>query len=771
MANPACPPTAAARLVPVTRYSLPTAALAVWCAVAAPAYAQEQTPNEATAILNTWAEGLNALEGVTASFKSVKAGDTSRSATLTGGKISYSLPNFPWFAQDGGSRPGKLSLSVSFDEMDFAGLRETGDRIEADTIAIPGTLDVRLEVEAAPDEPKKISSGPEGSSDASPSPSPQPQGTDNVTPDRGDSPALTVQTSVLVAGTMEASYQDVLIEDFSAPIALPPKPEGATGAIATARQWLEAFRQVRTARAFIAEVTSNSTTEGAGSSSSVYNDVLMLNLNDGRVAEEAISKFRVLQETPGPDGQSQTLDMSGGTATVRGVDLAPLAVLLGGPEEPGRTTLVDREELLDLTFSADGAKGRIASVMLEDMTLADPSKAKLVGIVERTEKGETVPEEETGMAVLSDMGKFSLGRMEFNGLEVESPEVSAQLRRFLLKELSGTGLGEVSIDGLQIQTQETPAASSGNGDDAGQDTAPPATSVFLDHAGIFRVGFPSAAALSVLGTAGEPTPEQIQAAMPTIGKMIVSALEVTLPDDSGKDAAENTGEDAAASSTIRLNLAELLQGGFTNKIPTRSSFVIDGLTVPASQITDQGLRGLLDQLGIEELEFNQSFSVAWSPATEDLSLSNLTVELRGGGKASLSLELGNVPAMLFTSPDMAQVALAGAVIKSGRLRVTGEELISALLSDQAQETQLTEEQLADGFADALRGEIGPLAGTRFGEDLIKGFRSFLTNPDELSVVLEPKTPVGVAELLALAVTSPSSIPDRLEAKVISGAAK
>ncbi|MBD8894097.1 hypothetical protein [Roseibium litorale] len=759
MAIPAWSGTADARFPCLIRYGAPFTALALFFTFTPAAYAQDTdrpaAGNGATAILQGWTQELNAIDGITASFKAVTPGDLNRSASLQGGKISFNFSDFPWIADHGGATLGKLSVSISFDEIDFAGLRQSGGMIEADTIAIPGSFDISMRVETASEAPKKISADSKDVAGTGKQPEP-----DAGSPISGKTPSLSAEARVLVPSTMEASYQDVLIEDFSIPAALPAKPEGESSAIATARQWLAAFRQVQVARAFISEVTSNSTTRDAGSSSSVYNDILLLDLKDGRIAEEAVSNFRVIQENPDQDGQPQRVDLNGGTATVRGLDIAPLAMLLGGPEEPGRTTLLDREELLDLTFSADGTTGSIDSVMLEDISLTDTSKANLVQIASRAEKGEDLTEDEIGTAVLLDLGKFALGRMEMNGLSADSEEGTAQLRRFLLKGLSGSGLAEVSIDGLQVQAKD--GASPAPAPDAKDtDAAPSAAGVFLDHAGIFRIGFPSSTALSVLGTVDEPTPSQIRDAMPTIGKIIVSALEVTVPETEGD----------AAKSTIRLNLAELLQGGFTSKIPTRSSFVIDGLSVPATQVTDPGLRKILDDLGIEELEFNQAFSAAWNPSTEDLTLSNLTVELRGGGKATLSLELGKVPALLFTSPELAQVALAGATIKSGRLRVTGEELISALLSDQAQETQLTEDQLADGFAEALRGEIGPLAGTRFGEDLIKGFRSFLTNPDELSVVMEPKTPVGVAELLALAVTSPASIPDRLEAKVVSGAAK
>ncbi|SHM75005.1 hypothetical protein [Roseibium suaedae] len=769
MANPVWSGTAEPRFSPMIRHGLPATALALWCSLTPAAHAQDSdkpaSGNDATAILQTWTQGLNALDGVTASFKAVKAGDLNRSASLQGGKISFNFSEVPWIAENGGTTMSRLSVTISFDEIDFGGLRESGGLIEADTIAIPGSLDFSMKVEPEPDAPKKISADGKEAPEAGGKPE-----ADTGSPVVDDVPALNTEVRVLIPSTMDASYQDVLIEDFSIPAILPDKPEADSDTIATARQWLAAFRQVRVARAFVSEATSNSTGDSTGPASSVYNDMLMLDLKDGRIAEQAVSSFRVIQEATGENGETHRVDFNGGAATVRGLDIAPFAMLLGGPDEPGRTTLLDREELLDLTFSSEGTKGSIDSIMLEDLSLLDTSKANLVEIASRAEKGEELSEDDIGTAVLLDLGRFSLGRMEMNGLSADGEEGNAQLRRFLLKGLSGSGLAELSIDGLQVQAKDgTTEAPETNGGDA--EATSSATGVFLDHAGLFRVGFPSAAALAVLGQVDEPTPSQIRDALPTVGKMILSALEVTVPDGTADGDTGSSGEDAAAKSTIRLNLAELLQGGFTDKIPTRSSFVIDGLSIPASQITDPGLSKILDDLGIEELEFNQSFAASWNPVTEDLSLSNLTVELRGGGKASLSLELGKIPAMIFTSPELAQVALAGAVIKSGRLRITGEELVSALLSDQAQETQLTEEQLADGFAEALRGEIGPLAGTNFGDDLIKGFRSFLTDPDELSVVLAPKTPVGVAELLALAVTAPSAIPDRLEAKVISGASK
>lgn len=680
--------------------------------VAGSAQAQD-AGSGATGIIGKWFDKLNSYDMVSTSYGSIEPGDSLRNATVKDGVITIELP------ADQAFKAGDVTLRFSFDAIDFTGLTQTGDEIMADRIAVPGSFDVDMtfktknEAGSAASEPK-----PDDSASAM-----------QETPD----------SVTAVGGQFHASYQDILIEGLAAPRALPGLDLAKTDPMAFARAIFDTTRKVAIKRAFITSATATSTTPDVGSSSATYENMSLIGMADGRIAEEYLDEIRST-ETPigtGPDGGAQKIEVKAGPIIARGVDLVPLAPLFGAPAETGRTVLLDREEILNLEFSGDGAKGEIGGMMLENITVPKQEPLRLFSLLEKQGKGEPVSEDELGIAALEAFGAFSLGRLEVNDLDVSADQGKASLRRFLVRDLSGLGLGEFALDDFSISVQ-----------DEGQ--------IEFDHAGISGIEFPPIAALTALEGVDNPTPQQIQAALPILRSVLVSSLGVTIP-------AENV--------SLGLDLFELTQGGHVAKIPTRTSLIVDGLVVPTDQITDESVKSLLQSLNIEELSLNESLAVAWDANTRDLSIRDLTIEMVDGGTATLSLTLGNVPETLFTNPETAQVALASATFKKANLRVKGAELVTAFLNEESSKNQMSKEMLAEGLVETLRGELGPFAGTAFSEEFLSALRTFLNNPDELAVSFEPAAPVPMAEILGLVMTSPQALPERLGAKAVATSAQ
>ncbi len=655
--------------------------------------------NAATEILTRWLESIDAADGFSVQAGDVLAGDRNRSASIQNGLIRYTVPSPDFF------NTGDLDITVSFNEMQFKGLRTSDGFMHAGSIEIPGSFDLSVKLVPRHTMDSETLSGP----------------------DR--------------AVTFEASYDDLLFEGITAPLSLPKM--AATGPSASILAYLTAFRDVKIARAFAAEATATTHIDDSQNSSTHYEDLVLIGLDDGRLAEQSVGKMRTIEKIlAGPESAVLgDMDFTSGRISLYGFDIVPIAALLGGTAEPDRTQVLDREEITDMRFAAGDVTGSIEDILIENIEVLSLQPLELFRLIDKEAGGQAVSEDELGRASLKALGVFSLGRFESSSVEIKVDGGTSGLHRFLVRDLNGRGFGEISLDDLEINMGDEGA-------------------VFVGHAGINRVTLPPLGALLALDGVDEPTPAQILAALPTIGKIIVSSLEVQAPD--------LTGDGSKESANVSLALLELLQGGFVSNIPTRSSLIVDGLTLPVSQLSDPDLEEVLGKLGVEELELNHGLSLNWDSDTKDLDLKNISVQILGGGTASLSLRLGNVQESLFTTPELAQLALASATVKSGHLRIEGAELISAFISDEAARTKLTPELLAEGFAKTLRGELGPLADTRFGADLITAFQKFLNDPDELMVELAPTSPVPVTELLGLFVTNPNGIPERLGARVSPG---
>lgn len=675
-------------------------------------HAQESASASAD-VINGWFDDLNAHDTVSASYETIEPGSRRDSIMVNQGVISVFVPSEALF------HAADLNIKISFDSIVFTGLIQADTHISADRIEVPGALDVSFGFAPGAKSTPEI-----------------PQDGDKIPDTNND---LTETTTLFDAST--ASYQGVLIEGFSTPRAVDSLKQASGNPKTFARAALDALREVAINRAFIDAAASTTRSADAVFNTSSYKDLVIIGMADGRIAEESVDEF-VLNEllAPATDGSpAEMLNFRAGPIYARGVDIAPLAGLLDGKIDPLRATLLDREEILNIEFSANGVEGRLDGILIENVTVQAQRPLEIFDLLEMEMNGNSVPEEKLGVAVIQALGAFSVGRFEISGLSVDSQDINFDLRRMLLRELNGRGLDELSLEGLEVGTIDTGEGS-------------------IDHIGIGKVKFPAISALVALDGPGEPTPQQVLAALPRVGHVLLSNLA-----SRAKPQADIEGFETG------IAFFEMRQGYDIGSIPTSISVILDGLIAPVKVINDLEIKALLEGLEIEDVEVNQTLTARWDPATKDFIISDLTISMRDGGTASLSLALGNVPESLFTNPEAAQLALTGATFKSAKLHVEGADIISAFLREEASKSQISEELLVEGLVDAMRGDLGPLTETAFGGELLSSLRVFLKDPNDLVVAFEPQTPVPMTEILGLALTSPQLLAKRLGGRIAANA--
>lgn len=675
----------------------------------------QQAPTDPTGILSGWFETLKGSDMVDASYGSIQAGDAPRSAVVTDGAITVDIPAGKLF------KGGAVTLHFTFDAITFEGLRQSDDEIEVSRIDVPGAFKFAADFDLPTKDaaaPKLVEPGASGSMEL-------PDNTQNM------------EVPQPVKGHFEGSYQNIVIEGLAAPRALPSFVQTQDNPMEFVRAVFDTTRKLAIKRAFVAGAHYTSTSTEIGSASADYKDISLIGMADGRVAEQYMGEIRSTQSTgiPGPSGIPQQIEFKAGPVVVQGLDIAPLAALTGITIEPGRTKVLDREEILNLEMTAGEDRGQVQSLLLENVTIPDTTPLRIFSLAEAQARGENVSEDDLGKAGLEALGAFAIGRMEINGVDFQAEEAQVGLRRFLISNLSGEGLGEVSLSGFSVAVKEQGEAA-------------------FDHAGISGITFPPLDALTALDKVKTPTPDQVLAALPTLEKVLVSSFELNVP---------------AEKVNFGLDLFELTQGSHIGKIPTRMSFILDGLVIPANQVQDEGFKQLLTELNVDELTINQSASISWNPGTQELVVSDLSLDVGDAGTASLSLTLGNVPETLFTNPNQAQEALSSANFVSAELRVKNAQLVSAFIKQESAKGQLSPDAMADALVESFKGELGPLASWAFSEELLGALKAFLKDPDELVVSFKPDAPVPVAEILGLAMTYPQALPQRLGAKAVANA--
>ncbi|MEP3304135.1 MAG: hypothetical protein ABJO05_19395, partial [Roseibium sp.] len=348
-------------------------------------------PNAAASLLAGWFADLDASDAFSARYSAILPGDRNRSAVIRDGVLSYELPAESLFGA------GDLKLSLRFDEISFDGLRLMGDKLHAGAIEVPGSLDISISFE------------PERSSSA-------------------ENTAVPTNTG----STIEISYEDLLIEGLSFPVSL-PDAKSTSGPSALVLSYLTALRDVKIARAFATQATATSRFDTGEMSTALYEDIVLIALEDGRIAEQGIGKIRTIEEITPDHVQSPitNMDLTVHDFVLHGLDMVPIIALLGGPVDADRTVLLDREELSEIHFSTGDVSGTIGNVLIEDIDLLSLEPLSFFPLLVQETAGKPVAEGDLAVAAMEAIGVFSLGRFQIDELEVEAEDGKGSIRRIL----------------------------------------------------------------------------------------------------------------------------------------------------------------------------------------------------------------------------------------------------------------------------------------------------------------------------------------------------
>ncbi|MEH0072553.1 hypothetical protein V6L77_23650 [Pannonibacter sp. Pt2-lr] len=199
-----------------------------------------------------------------------------------------------------------------------------------------------------------------------------------------------------------------------------------------------------------------------------------------------------------------------------------------------------------------------------------------------------------------------------------------------MKDISSEGLGLFAFDGFKLDS----------------DQGAQSVSVNLGRIAVGDIDFPLMDALirtTQLETHGmDPSVQDILDARPIIG--LAEVLDVSV-----KAA-------ALGDSPIELEAYRQTEKGHINRIPTEAGLVIKGLRFPAAMVPDPQFQDLAKRLNISEVVIDQNFEMNWDESTGDLTLKDLSLEMKDGGKIHMTFTIGGIPKDIFENPELAQMA-------------------------------------------------------------------------------------------------------------------
>ncbi len=711
-----------------TRFSARTATVVLVMSLPSHAFA-----NQASVLVDRWMADFTSMGASVASYERAEDGATENDVTIHGVKIEFAIP------LPGGE--DKVDVKLGIDAVSFEGLTETDKGYEAARISVPGTAQADVEIPgkyfdtASTGQTKLEIPGPEDETADAPA-----EGEAGETQESAEVPEAAAPEAKPAEPVRIILSQTGYVAEGMAWSRIPDVPEDPQRPVTRYFDIARTLLDGKGDRYHIETMTLEMTGPDGMNQKTVYEDYAMTGYKDFRIDEYSVGKTVQTQDFMPlePGGQMAEMTMTIGKQVVKDIDFMPLLTLIGQGSDPSRLTIMGSQTVEEITVNVASVDVKIDSLTADPMSITKAETLPLWPYLDQLVLDEdAVDSDEAGKAALASLQFFKADGMAVNGVSFTAPDVSGGLDKFEMKDISSNGLGIVAFDGLKVDVTKPQEK----------------VEINLGRIAVGEIDFPlmdSLVRISIASMSGmEPSVQDILDARPIIGLAEVLGVSVK---------AAAIGDQEIALDTYRQT-----EKGHINRIPTEAGLVIKGLRFPAAIVPDPQFQDLAARLNITEVVIDQNFEMNWDEATGDLTLKDLSLEMKDGGRIHMTFTIGGIPKDIFENPELAQLALATASIKSGRIEAENLAVLSAFIGVQADEAGLTQEELAAGLVDAMAQDMGPLTGTRFGEELLEAARTFAADPKNIVIEMAPKAPVPVTQLLGAGATAPQTLPDLLGA--------
>ena len=387
----------------------------------------------------------------------------------------------------------------------------------------------------------------------------------------------------------------------------------------------------------------------------------------------------------------------------------------------------------------------IASMSLDEMSYSDwgvrPPSIPLLSLADElyleAKEAGSEPDEMTILRLVSSFySMFRIGSFEMVGFDIDvndtenGTQFAAQLDSFRLADLWSVGLGELSFKGF---------FSEGEGN-----------RIQMDLFQLKDIGFPTLAALMDAERASDEMDiKAIIAALPTLGLIEASGIDVNIKDEPG----------------FKLGLSRLEMGDFIGRLPTRVSSTLENLEFNVADLEAEG-RETFEKMGYERINLSYVLSLIWDEASEILSLESRNA-LDDGGTLNAAVEIGSVPRSVFEDPETAQNALAFLTFNAASMVFDDNSIVDRAIEATASDQGKSADQLKQELLGALPFVMGALNKPDFVDEVAKAVSKLLSEGGSLTATAQPDQPVSVMQVIAGGAAAPGTLVDLLKVEVIA----
>jgi hypothetical protein len=389
---------------------------------------------------------------------------------------------------------------------------------------------------------------------------------------------------------------------------------------------------------------------------------------------------------------------------------------------------------------------RIGGIGMTDLDLRQPERPFTPLIERAMAEPEMESEEEEALARelgLSLLQSFRLGDLWVEGLQVEGDpdDASGALRRFVMTGISAQGIDRIALEGFHVTAPDA-VVSLGSFEIAGL--------VFPDLDAIVRA--------AELGAAenGELGPEMV----PHIARLLIERVAVTA--------------DGIGPITLDSYLGEAERSA--GAIPAYARGALSGLTIPSAVLNaDPETAGFFRGLDIDSVTIDLEGEGRYDEADGRIR-SAMTISARDLTSLSMEADLVGLTdewirrygALAAEDSDAALALLSELRLVGLAIEVDDVSMVDRGFAFAAGQQGRDPAEFREEIRGALPFLLGFLTDPIFRADIARALQSFLEGGRRLSLRIEPPEPVPLTEIMAAVDADPQGLPGLLGATVESG---
>lgn len=260
----------------------------------------------------------------------------------------------------------------------------------------------------------------------------------------------------------------------------------------------------------------------------------------------------------------------------------------------------------------------------------------------------------------------------------------------------------------------------------------------------------------------------------------VASLELTAPVFTGTDTGNRL--DAVSidgisitkpgKAPVVIDNAALTFSDYANDVPQAIDLSVEGIVVDPAALADENdqVAKQLKAMGYDKLTLGFYGSGSLDDASGDLVVKEITIDGTDLGTLTLTGTFGGLTADVIKQlkqPNPPQDAFGKITLKQASIYYGDASLAGRIIAEQAKQTGQEPAAFVGQITGALPLLLSSIGNQPFQDKLAQGLTTFLKDPQNLTVSVEPAAPIALMEIFMTSQMAPQTLPDVLKADVIA----